>query len=220
VEMELLPAIPAIQMEITYDALQERIEDAAVQVTNLEEAITELQPYVHVFADPSSVKPREIGGLMDTMRALIDEQAALDQCNEAQVILARMFNGSRTSRVSLENVVRWAVAAQPIGKLLSAILAADDTAHARSRISEVLEAERSTQEILEGYRPGPKLTSSIFRRAATPGAKVLKNWIAPRTTPRAFLVMLCSRLCWRRSALKGYFRWLRKGSKAAAAVIH
>src|SRR5262249_41609806 len=93
-DMELLPAIPEIQVEITYDGLQERMEGAAAQATSLEEAITALQPLVQVFADPSSVKPREIGGLMETMRALLDEEATLDECNEARVILADRFNGS------------------------------------------------------------------------------------------------------------------------------
>jgi len=129
---------------------------------HLEEAIIALQPCVHVFADPSSIKPREIGGLMDRMRALIDEEVASDQCNEARVILAGMFNGSRTPRASLDDVVRWAVAAQPISKVLSAILAADNTAQARSQIGEVLEAERSAKELLERVSATAKVDVQHF----------------------------------------------------------
>jgi very-short-patch-repair endonuclease len=148
-ELDLLPAIPSIKVTITYDSLQERIDSAEAEVLRLEEAITSLRSCVHAFYDPKSVEPSELVRLMDTMRAFFDEEAALDACREARLILGGAFEGSRTSHASLDDVVRWALAAQPFGKVLSPLLAVDKTAHARSLIGEVLKAEGNAQELLE-----------------------------------------------------------------------
>ncbi len=161
-ELELLPAIPPIEVVITYDSLQGRIKAEEVEVRYLEEAITGLGSCVHVFADPKSVEPGQLGRLMETTCALLDEEAALDVCEEVRIVLEDMFEGSRTLRSSLDDVVCWAMAANSFGKVLSPILKTDQTAYARSRIGEVLKAERTAQEIMERISATAKIHARYF----------------------------------------------------------
>ena len=161
-ELGLIPAIRPIQVVITYDSLQERIRAAEAQIKKLDEAITTLVSCVHIFVDAKSVEPSELGRLIDTTRALLDEEAALDEYNEARLILAGKFNGSRTLCASVDDVVRWAIAAQRLDKLLSGILAEHKASHARSLIDQVLKAEQSAQEILERMSATAKISVRHF----------------------------------------------------------
>jgi hypothetical protein len=85
-ELELLPAIPAIEVIITYDSMQERIQAAEAKIGALEAAIAALRPCADVFATPSSIEPADLPRLLDMVRSLIDEEAALDRCEEAKNI--------------------------------------------------------------------------------------------------------------------------------------
>jgi transcription elongation GreA/GreB family factor len=162
-ELQLLPAIPATEVIITYDSLQERIEGAEAEARVLQAAIADLGTCVHVFADPKSLDPSDLRGIMGVARSVIDEQAALDECAEARGIFGGAFDGSRTSIEPLKAVVHWAAAAaEPYGQLLSTILAANRTGEVRSRVAEVLQAESTAQEILVRLAEVAKIDSRHF----------------------------------------------------------
>ena len=106
------------------------------------------------------------------------------------LILDEMFKGSQTSRASLNDVVRWAVAAQRVGKLLSIILAADKTAHARSIDRRGTQSgDKAHKKSWKGCRQSPKSSPRILRKAVAPGARLRKGSIMLRATRRAFSVM-------------------------------
>jgi hypothetical protein len=96
-ELELIPAVPLIDATITYESLRERIAAAGAEVRNLEEALTGLLSCVHVFSDPKTVEPGKLVRLTMAMRELMEEEATLDGCSEARLILGGAFDGSRTS---------------------------------------------------------------------------------------------------------------------------
>src|SRR5262249_9366393 len=48
-ELELVPALPPVELAITYDSLQEDIEAREREVSELETAIAELRSCVHIF---------------------------------------------------------------------------------------------------------------------------------------------------------------------------
>jgi hypothetical protein len=207
-ELDLVPAIRPNAVAITYDSVRQRIEAAEAQVRIREQAIAALEPYVHIFVDPKSVKPDDLRPLMSKTRALLDEKRDLDECDEARLILDEMFKGSQTSGSNLGDVVRWAVAAQRLGKLLASILAADKTARARNQIGEVLRAEQNAIEILERLSAIAKSAPSILRMAAAPGGTLHRGLIARQPIRRVFSAMPSLPLCWRKFDLKGCFRSL------------
>src|SRR5262249_17514837 len=128
----------------------------------LHEAIAVLRTCVHVFADPKSVNLSELRQLADAARSVIDEESALNEWEEARSIFGDAFQGSRTSTETLSAIVRWAAAAEPQAQLLSTILTANATVEARSRIAEVLQAERTAQEILARASEAGKIDSRHF----------------------------------------------------------
>jgi hypothetical protein len=200
-ELELLPGIPPIEVVITYDSLQERIQAAETEVRILQEAIAALRPCVPVFADPKSIDPGELRQLTDAMRSAIDEEVALDECEEVRSIFGGAFQGSRTSTETLNAVVRWAVAAEPHGQLLSTILTADKTMEARSRIAEVLQAESTAQEILARLSETAKIDSTFHGWLLV--ARDCAEARSRRAGRRACSIMLYSPLC-SMKVLKGW----------------
>jgi hypothetical protein len=199
-ELELLPPIPPIEVVITYDSLQERIEAAEADIRTLQEGIPALRLSVHVFCDPKSVRPSDLVGLMDSMRAFLDEEAALDECSQARLILDSAFKGSRTLDASLDDVIQWALAAKNFAVLLSPIMAEGKTAQARSAIGEVLKAERTAQEFLNRVAETAKIeVGHLVHGLASSREK-------PRVTLMVFSVIPSLPLFWRRSALRVCFR--------------
>jgi hypothetical protein len=161
-ELQLLPAIPRTDVTITFNSLLERMQRAEEEVRALTKAIAALGTCVHVFADPKTVIPDELRQITDAVRSVIDEQAALDECEEAKNIFGGAFEGSRTLIEPLRSASWWATAAEPHSQLLSTILAANQPAEARRRISDVLEAERTAQEFLARVAEIAKIDSRHF----------------------------------------------------------
>jgi hypothetical protein len=166
-ELELLPAIPAIEVVITYDSMQERIQAAEAEIRTLEAAIASLRPRVHVFADPRSIEPADLSRLLDVMRSLIDEEAALDRCEEARSIFEVAFAGRRTANDALSAAISWACAAQGSRKVLLAVLSADRTSEARERIGEVLSAEILAENFLLKVATTAKIDACHFTKGCS-----------------------------------------------------
>jgi hypothetical protein len=165
-ELELLPAIPAVKVVITYDTMQERIQAAEAEIRNLEAAIAALGPYLHVFVDPRSVEPGDLPRLVEVMRSLIDEEAALDRCEEARNIFEGVFAGSRTANDTLSATVAWACATEGSREVHLAILSADKTSEAREQISHVLSAERLAEELLSRVTTTAKINARHFTKGS------------------------------------------------------
>jgi very-short-patch-repair endonuclease len=182
-ELDLLPAIPPINVTITYDSLQDRIEIGEAQAQSLEEAITQLQSCVDVFVDPKSVEPSGLRRLIDRIRSLIDEETALDECDEARAVLHGMFDGSQTSCANLNDVVEWALAAQSLGKLLSSILASERSAHARSVIAQVLNAEQSAQDALQRVSTTAKISITHFTEGCRSWSEIAQRLDSAASDP-------------------------------------
>jgi very-short-patch-repair endonuclease len=161
-ELELLPAIRATEVVVTYDSVQERIDLAEAEIRRLETAIAALRSCVHIFADPSSLKLSDLQRLLEMVRSLIDAERALDRNEEARMVFEAAFAGRRTANDALNSAVAWACAAHGSRKVLLAILSADRTAEARKGIGEVLAAERLAEELLTRVATTAKIDPRHF----------------------------------------------------------
>jgi hypothetical protein len=166
-ELDLLPPIPAIGVVITYDSLQKRIQAAEAQIRTLEASIAALQSCVHVFADPNSVEPVTLPRLLEVVRSLVDEEAALDRCEEAKNIFGSAFAGSRTASQTLTAAVAWASDAQGLKQVLLPVLSADRASEARDRIGEVLSAEMHAKELLSRVVSVAKIDVAHFAKGSS-----------------------------------------------------
>jgi hypothetical protein len=122
---------------------------------------------VHVFAHPSSVEPGDLPCLAEKMRSLIDEEAALHQCEEARNIFETAFAGPQTANDALNAAVAWACAAEGLGKVLFHVLSADRAFEARDRIGGVLSAEKLANELLSRVATTAKIDACHFKQGSS-----------------------------------------------------
>jgi hypothetical protein len=147
--------------------MQERIQAAEAEIRTLEAAVAALRPCAHVFADPSSIEPADLPRFLDIVRSLIDEEAALDRCEEARNIFEAEFAGRGTANDTMNAAVAWARVAQDSKKVLLAVVSADKTSEARERISEVLSAERRAEELLSRMAMTAKIDARHFTKGCS-----------------------------------------------------
>lgn len=159
--LELLPAIPPTNVDITYDSLQDRIRDTESKISELKDAISSLSSCVHVFAQPKSIGPAGVRRLVQQVQATIEEEATLDQSLDVKRIIGEAFNGARTQS-NLEPVIDWAISAQRTRKSLRSFMSAGTADDVGERIEEVLEAEAFADELLERVSKTARIDSRHF----------------------------------------------------------
>jgi very-short-patch-repair endonuclease len=167
VDLDLIPALPPIQIPLTYDLVQERIEKARADIATLEDAITSLRPCVHVFADASSVEPSDLRGLIDQVRSYLSEEQALNQSPDLKELLGDTFNGAETSIDALTGLLDWSVDAQPSGQSLSVLLSNDRATEARERATRVLAAEGLADDLMRRLCTTAKIDAGHFTEGRT-----------------------------------------------------
>jgi hypothetical protein len=144
--------------------MQKRIETAEAEIGTLEAAIAELRPCMSVFADPNAVRVADLPRLLEALRSLIDEEAALTHSDEGRNLFDSAFAGARTSNEKLSAAVTWACAAQDSRKLLLAILSADKVSPARECIGRVLVADGLAGELLSRVCERAKIDTRHFTK--------------------------------------------------------
>ena len=166
-ELDLLLAIPPVDLALTYEALRDRMQAAETSIESSTQAISELSTCIHVFRDPSSVKPGALPKLVDTTRAVANEKARLDQGTDARNILGSAFRGSGTTREELQNVVQWTRDAHKSSQALSTILRANQLVEARRLIQAALKAEAHAEDMLEKVSTAAKIDSHHFTQGCS-----------------------------------------------------
>jgi hypothetical protein len=161
-ELESIPALPPTDLAMTYDMLQSRITAAEVQIKTLEEAISGLRSCVHVLSDPSKSSPSDLRPLMNRLHGLVQEESALDRAEDIRTIIGNSFGGARTHVHALKDVVRWAHEARNFDQALSKVLASRKVSEARSKIAEVLDAERAAAQLMVRLTAIAKIEGSHF----------------------------------------------------------
>jgi transcription elongation GreA/GreB family factor/very-short-patch-repair endonuclease len=121
-QLELLPAIPQINAQISYSTLTERVRTADEDVARLEGAIEELAKIGDVFALPNPTI-EEIRQLRGGLKNILKWRAELDESVPIRALLQSSFNGSRTEPSKFTEVIAWADAATDVAESLDKILA-------------------------------------------------------------------------------------------------
>jgi len=169
-DLALIPALPLIQVPLTYDQVQERIEKARADIASLEDAITSLRPCVHVFADTSSINPADLRGLVDQVRSYLGEEQALNQSHDIKELLGDAFSGAETAIDALTGLLDWSAGVQPSGQPLSALLSNSKATNARERATRVLAAERLADDLLKRLCTTAKIDARHFTEGRTRAA--------------------------------------------------
>jgi hypothetical protein len=176
-ELELIPGLPLTELAITYDMLQSRITAAEAEIQALQEAIVSLKSCVHILSDPATVDPSELRPLIDRVRGLIREESELDRMDDLRTIIGGSFNGARTQVHKVKDVVRWGQEVRASGQALIRVLSADKGAEARSRIADVLRAERGAMQLIDRLTSTAKVEGRDFTegRSLEDAAKRLRD---------------------------------------------
>jgi hypothetical protein len=141
--------------------LQSRIDATEAEIRTLEKAISELNSCAHVLSDPAAVIPSDLRPMMDRLRALLRDEAELERADDVRMIVGG-FN--RHERNAQEGCRPLGAEAQALSPLLSRLLSEDD-AEARSRIADVLKAERGAAELMERLHAIARLKAVISPKA-------------------------------------------------------
>ncbi len=158
----MLRSIPSIDLEFTCESLQQHIEVEEALIADLEEAITGLHSCVHVFADPATVDTGGLPQLVTSIRATLDEERALDECDDVGSILGDAFRGASTSWTDLGGVVRWAIEAGFVREVIVTVLTTREAGAVRAIIGDVLDAEQTAQALLQQMSATARIDARHF----------------------------------------------------------
>ena len=161
-ELELIPPIPPTATQITYESLEQGVAAAETNANTLGEAIADLRTCVHVFVDPASVDPADLGRLHERVLSLVDEMLTLDRREDIKSILGIHFEGSRSRSDALTSLLRWAGTEPSLNAAISVVVAAGNTAIAPILIKAVLEAENLAEESLRRLSIAAKIEPVQF----------------------------------------------------------
>lgn len=146
-DLDLIPKIPSIRVEITFDSLGNYTTEANKEVEQLDAALSQLRPIVHILKEPRT-EPNAVSNLIVRLESSIENSDALDQDAIARDILGEEFAGHQTSAERFQRALNWAHMASPFQVMANAVFACGEPEVARGIIHDVVVAEEKRDETL------------------------------------------------------------------------
>ncbi|WP_080654903.1 DUF4011 domain-containing protein [Bradyrhizobium japonicum] len=139
-QLELLPPIPKTGIPITFASLDDRIAAAEHEAARLERAVTELRPIAKVIRN-QQIGLAEIRDVKLRLEALLSERQRLDDHQPVRELLIEQFQGHKTPREDLEELIAWATSIANHVPVLRSILDQGEPAEVSRAIGVALSAD-------------------------------------------------------------------------------